>query len=132
MGSNPTLSAKFGPSLVVNSDRFSGDGDGSLNHYYDVEARDTAAVLDLAVARQQIAAEEAAAGRLFRYPRFDEPGGKLLQPGEDDEPCKPTARPVQFGDAVNGRRRAPPPLHRGIHDSANASSCARRSSRRLG
>ena len=68
------------------------EGDGILNHYYDVEARDPAAALDLAVARHQVATEDAAAGRASRFPRFEEAGGKLLQPGVDDEePEEPIA-----------------------------------------
>ena len=71
------------------------EGDGILNHYYEVEARDNAGALDLAVERHRIAAEDFAAGRLSRFPRFDEPGGKLLQPGDDDDDSdEPLALPM--------------------------------------
>ena len=101
---------------------FPGDDD-TLNHYYDIEARDPAAALDLALARQQVAAEDAAAGRLSRFPRFDEPGGRLLQPGEDDMPSPSTA---QSDRMVSGLCRVPRPRRRGNHDSAD-SGCVRRS-----
>ena len=60
------------------------DGNDYLNHFYDVEARDSATALELALAQEEIAAEDAAADRVSRFPRFDEPGGELLQPGDDD------------------------------------------------
>lgn len=110
---------------------FPGDDD-TLSHYYDVVARDGEAELDLALARQQVAAEDAAAGRLSRFPRFDAPGGRLLQPGEDDERSAQDAEPGQSDRRASGRCRPPRPMGRGSHDSADSSGCVRRSIRRHG
>ena len=109
---------------------FPGDAD-TPNHYYDVEARDTAAALDLALARRQVAAEDAAAGRVSRYPRFDEPGGKLLTPGEDDERDESSAQLIQIEDAAISPCRATRPRRRGNRDSENDSGCVRRGKRRV-
>ena len=103
------------------------DGDGILNHYYDVEACDTAGALELAFARGQIAAEDIAAGQISRFPRFDEPGGKLLQPGQDDEPGEPMVRMLQVKETVSRPRRIPCLQRRGICESANVPRCVRRS-----
>ena len=102
------------------------DGDDTLNHYYDVEARGSAAALELALARQQIAAEDAAVGRVSRFPRFDEPGGKRLEPGEDDEPCEPIAWMLQVKATVSGPCQLPGQLRRGV-SNVNITSCPRRS-----
>ena len=102
------------------------DGYGALSHYYDVEARDTAAAMDLAVARQEIAAEDAAAGRLSRFPRYDEPGGQELRPGDDDEPGETAAQLVLVKEMVVGPCRTSRPLRSSGGSSATASSCVRR------
>ena len=83
------------------------DGNDYLNHFYDVEARDRTAALELALARHQIAAEDAVAGRVSRFPRFDEPGGELLQPCDNDEPYEQTACSVPADQTPNGRCQFP-------------------------
>ena len=113
----------------IQGDPWTFPDEDTLSHFYDVEARDRAAALALALARHQVAAEDAAAGRLSRFPRFDEPGGQLLRPGEDDMASPPTA---QSDLMASGRCRAPRPRRRENHDSASASGCLRRSRQNLG
>ena len=86
------------------------DGNDYLNHFYDVEARGSASALHLALARHQIAAEDAVAGRVSRFPRFDEPGGELLQPGDDDEHYVQIVWSGPADQTPNGRCRPRRPL----------------------
>ena len=105
--------------------------DDNLNHFYDVEARDLAAALDLALSRRPVSAEDAAAGRVSRFPRFHAPGGKLLTLGEDDERGETGSRLIQIEVAASTPCRAPRPLRRGKRDSENDSACSRRGKRRV-
>ena len=88
------------------------DGNDYLNHFYDVEARDSATALELALAQEEIAAEDAAADRVSRFPRFDEPGGELLQPGDDDATYVQIVWSGPADQTPNGRCRLFRPLRR--------------------